>query len=93
MDGLVVDDMNHNKGVVELRMAVLKTVKTFHLTRSAISGVIGTPYNRMVGIIAEFERNKLVEITDKKIYLTSKGQRILARYDSLLKDLNIRTIY
>ena len=83
--------MKHSKGIVEFRMTALETIQTFHLTKSALAGVMCAPYSRVAIMVEEFKRNKFVVVDDKRLYLTIKGHRILSRYQRLLKDLNIRT--
>ena len=84
--------MEHRRGVIEIRMVILGSVKDFHLTRTSIAAVLALPYKRAIAITAELERNKLITVTDKHLFLTLKGQRLLARFTSLVKDLNVGTI-
>ena len=84
--------MKHRRGVVEIRMAILESVKNLHFTRSATAALMGLLYKRANAIMDELERNKLISAPNRDLFLTPKGQSILTRYNKLVKDLNIGTI-
>ena len=84
--------MNHRRGVIEVRMAVMKSIKAHKPTKSALSGIEYIPYTRTKAILADLERNKFIMYTNNHLYLTVRGNNILAKYNKLVKDLNVGTI-
>ena len=84
--------MNHRRGPIEIRMAIMESVKNLNFTRSATAALMGLLYKRANAILDELEHNKLISVTNRNLFLTPKGQGILTRYNRLVKDLNVGTI-
>ena len=93
MSKYLVIDMKNRRGPIELRMLTLESIDALDFSRSSIAAMLGVPWARMKPIMAELERNKLVYTEEKRLFLTTKGKRIISRYNRLVRDINIRTIY
>ena len=83
--------MHYRRNPVDTRMKALKIVKEFAVTRTALGTLMSMPYKESIVVLKHLESNKFIVREDKRLYLTLKGQRVLTRYNSLVKDLHIKT--
>ena len=84
-----VAGMSHRRGVVEIRMAVLETIRIHNPTKSAITGIESIPYSRVRAILSDLERNRFIKTIENHLYLTTRGKNILEKYAKVVVTLNI----